>query len=351
MAARLRLTLMFHVEDGQHWTAEDDPWDDHLSKRMGLLSTAIGLAKEEGKRAKISMQFDRWYLDHSDPYREGDYPYSAPTSLRMVLENDGNFWCHTHSATAEHLQSVHVCVGSAVAGEIGTTMEYGTSHAAGRSGGGDPDIDMVSVSVGMGFRRANSSVVNAYQSVIESLRPHRITEDDYDYLYFHDVAPGPIFDGPITLRQRPFWINVNSVWDGHPSLMTTYPHADLVGSLMMIPAGCRYQLKGFSVGRRPLPTVLTMDDFNAAMTHLWSTSELKETCQDNIVNAWYIKIPLDCVSLAETGDPPAGNVETFAAWVDSINEMLDVGGESAKAAWANFNEIASLYTNPDSWNY
>ena len=44
-------------------------------------------------------------------------------------------------------------------------------------------------------------------------------------------------------------------------------------------------------------------------------------------------------------------METFAAWVDSINEMLDVGGESAKAAWANFNEIASLYTNPDSWNY
>ena len=206
MAARLRLVLMFHIEDATRWNASTGTaYADMNALRIASLSYVVGDGGT-GRGARLSVQVGRWWLDCEDEHPDGDEPYSPPTSLSMVLDYGGNFWCHTHDASADFLQSVHMCVASAWAAESEGTIEEDTFHTAGRSGGGDldqPDLDWISISVARGVRRMNSTSIGMNASLPESMRPHGITLQDMDPsggVYFHDVAPGPLVDGPITLN-------------------------------------------------------------------------------------------------------------------------------------------------------
>jgi len=352
--ALVRLTLMFHVEDDTHWRSDvGSEKADTNAMNLGMLATVIGGAAgpdEIPRGAKISVQVDRCWLDIHDPDAPNKYP--PPTSLSWVLDHGGNFWCHTHSATAAHLNSVHACVASAVAVEGGMSYADAYQHSAGRSGGVEldlPNLDWISITVGCGIRRANSSTVGMNLALPLSLRPHRIEDKDMGShgVYFHDVAPGPLVDGPITIRQRPFYVSSLSAWNKDPSLLTILPHADLVGSLMVIPAPCRGQLSAMAEGRTTAYSeqndTVTCDDLDAAFTHLYSSYRLMDAVQNSITTHWYIKVPLYALN-------QEGLIDSMGAWVDSINAAFSVHGEPPLAAWANFNEIASLYSDEDTWN-
>jgi len=351
MAATLKLTLMSHVEEREHWDAPDDPHkDDPNAIDIAHLATIVGAAvgaHAVPRGAKVSVQFDRPYLDQNDPDVPALERYPPPTSLSWVLENEGNFWCHSHSATYNHLQSTHTCVSSAVAAEIGTTYAYGESHSAGRSGGAnmnDATLDWASISAAAGILRMNGSVLNFYATTAESLRPYGVSNADIQQgAFFHDAAPGPLYEGaPTTMRQRPFYIDTASVWDANIDCI--YPHTDQLGSIMMIPNPGRYALHALAEGRSAASEeALTIDDFKAAMTEIWTTYEQMAAHQSSITNVWYVHI--------QPGQINAADIGTFGAWVDSINEMMAVHTGSPKAVWKNFNEIASLYTNPSSFNW
>lgn len=121
MSSKLRLTLMVHIEDANHWDGTSGaPVAGSIAKRVAELATVVG---QHG--GKVSVQFGRWFVDATDTWTSNAaYRYTAPSSLKMVLDNGGNFWCHTHDGSYTNLQTVHTCVASAVAGEIGTTIDY-----------------------------------------------------------------------------------------------------------------------------------------------------------------------------------------------------------------------------------
>jgi len=354
--ALVRLTLMFHVEDNTKWQGEVGTEKvDANAMNLGMLATVIGGADgpdDTPRGAKLSVQIDRPWLDQNRTPEYDKVSYCPPTSLSWVLDHGGNFWCHTHSATGAHLNSVHACVASAVAVEGGMSYSLASLHSAGRSGGADldlPNLDWISITVGCGIRRANSSTVGMNLALPLSLRPHRIEDKDMKPrgVHSHDVAPGPLVDGPITIRQRPFYVSSISAWNKDPSLLTILPHADLVGSLMVIPAPCRGQLSDVAERRTAAykddNREVACDDLDAAFTHLYSSYRLMDAVQNNITTHWYIKVPLSALN-------QEGLIETLGVWVDSINTAFDVHGETPLAAWANFNEIASLYSDEDTWN-
>jgi len=351
MAASLKLCLMIHVEDGKKWTPIDsdhrheDPW----AERIGLLAKTVG---SDGRGAKLSVQFDRPYLDQN--WLEPPAPllsYLPPTSLSIVLEKGGNFWCHTHSATYAHLHSTFTCVASAVAGELGgIAFAVATPMVGGRSGGGDldePSIDPISITQALGLRLNNSSVFNQYAALPESLRPYGATDNDIRRgVYFHVTAPGPLYPGaPTTMRQRPFWMNSATQWDTHVDCI--YPHEDFqtnYGSVMMIPHLPRGQIHEYEEARcAATMTTLTVADFDGALTEIWTTYQYMVNHQNSITNVWYVKIPL----VADYFDA----VDTFGAWVDSVNELMAVNDVPPLACWMNMNEIASVFCDPNSFNY
>lgn len=342
--AKLRLTLMVHIESDMTWNGTPlDPKADPRAMAIGQLSTVIGI--NNGRGAKLSVQFDRRYLDVNDAVAV-PYP-GGVTSLKMILENGGNFWCHTHSGSYTNLLTIRTCVASAVASELGISFADAESHSAGRSAGADindPSIDWVSITVHAGIRRMNSTVLNYYATLVDCLRPYGMTNADIQGgVYHHDTAPGPLDDRlPTTMRQRPFYVNSSSFWDA--GLTTCGPHTNQVGSLMMIPHPGRAPLNEYAGGRGTGgTTALTVEDFNAALTEIWNTYQGMNSYQNSITNVWYVHVPPDLIR-----NTPA---ETFGAWVDSINAILEVGGANPKGAWNNFNEIASLYATDPSFYF
>lgn len=338
MTTKLRLTLMVHVEDTEHWDGTTGAAvANSVAKRVALLSTVAG---QYG--GKVSVQFGRHFVDHSDTWTSNPaFRYSAPSSMKMVLDNGGNFWCHTHDGSYDALCSTYMCVASAVAGELSTAISFGTSHAAGRSAGaeiGDLTLDWVSIAVHAGIRRMNSTVVNYYSTMPESLRPYGMTDRDMDNgVWYHDAAPGPFVTGLTTMRQRPFYINTASVWD--EGLTSIFPTESQVGSLLMIPQAGREAFDNYAEGRtnQRISTV-TINDFNACLTEIYTTYQNMVTYQNSITNVWYVLIPPDNIKSSE--------IDTFGVWVQSINAVVGSGGE-----WRNFNEITSLYTDPQSFNW
>lgn len=161
--------------------------------------------------------------------------------------------------------------------------------------------------------------------------------DIKDGVWYHDAAPGPFVAGVTTMRQRPFYVNTSSVWDANIGCI--YPGTTQVGSLLMIPHPARHQIADFADGRGNQRTSeLSVKDFDACLTEIYTTYQNMLTHQNSIVNVWYVHIP--------PGNIESSKVGTFGAWVQSINAIVGTGGE-----WRNFNEIASLYTNPQSFYY
>lgn len=340
--AKLRLTLMIHVETGSPWGG-NAAVGVSIAKRVAELSSVVGPALSgvgAARGAKLSVQFGREFVDHNDPALGVLSRYTAPSSLRMVLENGGNFWCHTHSGGAAFLQSVYMCVGSGVAGECQTPIDAGTSHAAGRSAGadvGDPSVDWLAVAVAAGIRRMNSTAVNFYSTTPTTMRPYGMTDDDIrSGVFFHDIAPGPYAPGMSTMRQRPFYANTSSIWDANIGCI--YPTTTQVGSMLILPCAAVGQLSGHAVGRSNTRTSgVTIQDFDACLTEIYTASQNMLTYQNSITNLWYVHVSPDAIVHAD--------VNTFGVWVDSINAMLGSNG-----VWNNMNEIASLYTNSASFN-
>jgi hypothetical protein len=349
MAARLKLCLMSHIEDLYGWDdatsrgTGGDPW----AVRLGTLAHAIATG---GRGGKLSVQADFGWLDQNagaDAYPGG------PTSLRPVLTNGGNFWVHNHSATYNHLQSTWMTVASAYASEVPggpVAMSVATPETAGRSGGSDLNdsgLDWVSIAVAAGIKRYNSTVVNYSSCTPESLRPYRMSVNDMKQgAWFHDAAPGPLYDGaPTTMRQRPFWVNSASQWDFQTA--STFPQEATVGSLLMIPNPGRFHLGGLAEGRGAYSgdpdSTITPQDLEAALTEVWSTYKQMEDYQGSISNVWYVHVQPGLLKAGAEG--VADVVNTIGAWVDSVNAMLNVPNS---AVWMNMNEIASCYANPTS---
>jgi len=326
---------MIHVEDTEHWDQAAPPGLS-VAQRIASFASAVG---SPGGGARVSAQFGRWFVDQND----GSVvtPYAAPSSLGLVLANGGNFWCHTHDGSTGNLQTVYMCVASAVAGELGVGIDQGTSHAAGRSGGAQigSATDWVANAVAVGIRRMNSTVVNYYSTTPESLRPYGMSDADMEGgVWYHDAAPGPFVAGLTTMRQRPFYVNTASVWD--EGLGSTYPSTTQVGSLLMIPHPARQALVGYADGRgNERSSQVTIEDFNACLTEIHTTYQNMVTHQNSIVNVWYVHVPPGNIE-------NSSKIATFGAWVQSINAVVGSGGE-----WLNFNELASLYTNPQSFNW
>ena len=344
--ATLKLTLLVHVNDSTAWTPENqDRHQDSLAKRIGLLSTVVGPAGDgQARGARISVQFDRPYLDQN--LTSG---YQPPTSLGAVFLNGGNFWCHTQSASMQHLQSTFRCVASASAAEMGTTYAWGQSHAAGRSGGPDPnrtDINWATLSIAAGIRRMNDSSLAHYSTLPESLRPFGATGRDLKKgVYRQAAAPGPLCPGvPTTMRQRPFWMNVSSVWDAHIGCI--YPSTQIaadIGSILMIPNVGGVPLNEYGSGNSCQDQPISMDHLNVALTEIWTTWQYMSSYQNSITNVWYVRIPAQLIQEDTIG--------SFGAWVDSVNELMAVNGDPPLACWMNMNEIASVFCDPNSFNY
>ncbi|MBM4365679.1 MAG: hypothetical protein FJ102_05650 [Deltaproteobacteria bacterium] len=357
MAARLKLCIMCHVEDSYAWQSSDGVRKkDPTAMGLGYLATVTG-ANIGANGAKVSVQFGRNYLDQlypGAPYPGTTYP-GGPTSLRWVLGNGGNFWNHTHSAGYANLVSNWWTVSSAYASEspLAPTIDVASSATAGRSGGADPDnpgIDWASISVAAGIKRINSNAANYYACTPESLRPYKMSATDIDDgVYYHDIAPGPLYEGaPTTMRQRPFWVNSASQWDFKTS--STNPQEATVGSLLMIPHPSRYPFRQIAEGRGPYTTSLdtiTQADLDAAFTEVWSTYKQMELHQSNISNVWYLQINPNLLANQVTGAPYAV-VDSLGSWVQSINALVNVPNS---AVWMNMNEIASWYVEPQSAYY
>lgn len=348
--ARLKLCLMIHYEDDTHWQDPNGSVSAGNVKLLASLATVVGNATGAdglARGAKISMQTDILYLNQN----ASAPAYSAPSSLRWLFQNNGNLWCHTHSATYNHLSSVHVCVASAFAGEVVTTYAAGEARTAGRSGGpdmSDSSLDWLSITVGAGIYRMNAPTIANYSTMIESLRPYGIDlSGAQGQAYNHSNMPGPLDDAiPGTMRQRPFWMRTSSIWDAR--IDSIYPDLALVGSVIMIPQPSRISaLNEFSGGRTASEAeALTIEDFNAALTNIWTTYQLMNSYQNSITNVWYVHVPPDLIT--------SSYIDTFGAWVDSINAMMVVNTTNdafGHAVWKNMNEIAELFSNTSSFNY
>lgn len=352
--ARLKLCLMTHYEDDLTWANGSGPSDVRL---MAALATIVGKGLGPdglARGAKISMQSDLTYLDQNAAIAH-PYPYpsaaGAPTSLKMLFQNGGNLWCHTHSATAEHLTSVQVCVTSALGSEISTGYTDAKKLTAGRSGGpdiADSTLDWLSITQGLGILKMNAPTVANYSTMIESLRPYGMDLSGAEgKAYQHSGMPGPLDDAiPATMRQRPFWMTTASIWDAGVSCI--YPKPGLISSVIMIPQPSRISaLDEFSGARTAAASEgLTMEDFNAALTNIWTTWQLMTIHQASISNVWYVHVTPDLIS--------STYLDTFGAWVDSINNLMNVNTTNAtyqRAEWRNMNEIADLFSHATSCYY
>lgn len=345
MARTLRMCLMVHVEDNRNWAGTTSPYkDDPYALAIGSLAAAFG-----AKGAKLSVQFDRWYLDRFDPFVDPARRYPPPTSLRMVIENGGNFWVHNHVASFNWGQSTYACVMSAFQDEKpASNTEIASEHVSGRSGGWSfdesPPYDWVSITQAMGMRRMNSAVMQAHVLVPTSMRPYGLTDDEIQKLYQHDAAPGPLDTDVMTMRTRPFWMNTASTWFERTA--SIYPDASWVGSVMMIPVAGRFEMKGMADRRSAYRVeTLTVADLNAALTQIWSTFDLGRTAQNSITGVWYAHLNPNQIT--------ANTIGTLSAWVDSVNEIMTVGATAPWTpfgAWANMNEIANLFSHYDPGN-
>lgn len=321
---------MIHVEDVEHWNGGE------LAGRLGLLAKTVG--PDGGRGAKISLQCD---LDFLNQNSGSPNPYMGdPNGVGSLIAYGGNLWCHTHESGGAHLSSVHACVASVYAATTGVLIASATEFTAGRSGGPESHnktADWVSISVGKGIRRMNSTATNYFSTMEETLRPYGMSNEDIDAggLYFHDAAPGPIDETvPTTMRQRPFWVQTSSMWDAR--LECVYPVTD-PSSILMIPHPGRFPLGIVSGG-----VEVEDSDFRGAMTEIWSTKEVMDTHLQSILNVWYIQI--------RPGWIMDGDLDRFGEWIDSINAMLFDGSES-HGEWVNMNEISSLYHHPTSRYY
>ena len=127
MAKRLKLSLMIHIEEGTRWN-QTDALQTVDARRIGALASIVG----GGSRgAKLSLQMDYPFVDCSDVVVST--PYSAPSSLRWVTDHGGNFWCHTHDSSYNHLTSVQRTVASAYAAEAGYSYPTALNLVSGRS--------------------------------------------------------------------------------------------------------------------------------------------------------------------------------------------------------------------------
>lgn len=348
---------MCHVEDSYKWTPPlgGPQAADPTAKALAQLATVVGTAviQRGGYGAKVSVQFGRNFLDqnYSGVGLSTRYP-GGPTSLHLVLFNGGNFWNHTHDKSYANLSSNWTTVASAYGSEkFGGALQSPSYDAtAGRSAGADINdstVDWASIAVYAGIKRINSNAVNYYACTPESLRPYGMTARDInDGVYYHDVAPGPLYTGaPTTLRQRPFWVNSASQWDANINCI--YPSEVTVGSLLMIPHPSRFRLSEMSEGRNPVSgtvNTITIQDLDAGLTDVWSTYKQMELYQSSISNVWYVQINPNLLYDTNTG-VVRSVVASMGVWIDSINALVSVPNS---AVWMNMNEIASHYVNTTS---
>lgn len=346
MAATLKLCLMCHIEDIQTW---NDGW----AEMFGHLSTAVGhscVGAHGGSNvrgARLSLQFDGTFLDRNHPTTP--YPGVA-TSLAMVLEHGGNFWCQVHCATYTHLESTHATVMSAYMDERAAVppgpyqpTAIASAHVSGRSGGWDSGVDWASITVARGLRRMNSTVMRSHLYVPESLRPYGFSDDDVLHLYNHDAAPGPIDADVATMRLRPFWVDNASCW--FDKLSSIYPHADLVGSILMLPMPGRFSLHNKAERRGAVEgeQKLTPADLNACLTEIWTCFMLMTSYQSSISNVWYTQ--LQPAKLQDV------DIDMIAEWVDSINEIMCVHSPAPYAKWTNMNEMCDCFSHTTTMYY
>lgn len=331
MAATLKICLMVHVEDTESWfpVAQN-------ATRLGSFAEEVA---KSGRGAKVSVQFGRNFLDANAALNP--YPLGAglPTPLQTVLYRGGNFWTHTHSAAYSNLVSNYSCVRSAYQNEGGAT--YPAGGPGGRSGGSNESgLDWVSITQQAGIRVMNSAPMVAHYAVPLSARPYGFTNDEIGKLYPKGQAPGPLDADVMTMRQRPFWMDVASNWFARTD--TIYPSASYVGSVLMIPGPGKLDLPGLSEGRTAFSNAqLTEDDFKCALSQAWKAYENMATYQSSITNAWYTHMPFNQINDSTTS--MMGN------FVDSLNAAFDLSG-TPKAAWKNMNEIASLFSDTASFN-
>ena len=333
MAAKMKLCLIVHVEDDAAWD-QDEPGG--LARGLGDLATKVGQAISPGP-AKLSVQFGRDFLDTGGGY-------TAPSSLRMILENGGNFWCHTHSASAEFLDSVYTCVKSAYDGE-GGAGSFPNGGVGGRSGGWDIELscfNWVSISMARGLRLMNSATQHSYTGMAEVNRPYALTNEEIERYYGKGQAPGPMRPDIHTLRTRPFWMNSTNAWDANlTACLPSNAIAAAVGSVMMIPAPGHLDLNALAAPRPPRANrSIQMEDLNAAVTQMWSTYTLMSA--NSITHAWYIHIPAREIN--------ADLNSSLACMVQTINYLMDVN-VTTLGEWKNMNEIGSLFANPSSFYY
>lgn len=328
MAATLKMCLMVHVEDSETWGP-----DNTKGTSLGSLAGAVGALG-----AKVSVQFGRTFLD-----TPGGYPLGGSTNLRTVLYHGGNFWTHTHSAALTNLRSNYSCVLSAYHNEGGPT-NYPDGGPGGRSGGWSPDgTDWVDVTLAAGIRVMNSAAMGAHALVPSSARPYGISDDEIEKLYPKGQAPGPIHTDVMTMRQRPFWMDVASNWFVRTN--TIYPSATDTGSVMMIPAPGKLDLPGLAEGRTAFNVEQFTDaDLKAALTQAW-TAYSNITYQQSITNVWYTHIPFRNIHQNPTA------ISMVTTFVHSMNSVFGVGGGAPLAEWKNMNQIASLFANPSSFNF
>ena len=334
MAAPLKISIIIHVEDSYDWTEDNN-------KAVGLYSLAhhVGTPGDSGvagRNAKLSVQFGRNFLDSNGG---NTYPLGAgvPTVLRAILSYGGNFWTHTHASDYANLVSNYSCVRSAFQNEGGAGI-FSAGGPGGRSGGwesGGPD--WVSITQQAGIRIMNSTAMGAHALVPLSARPYGITDEEIEKLHPKAPAPGPFYTDVMTMRQRPFWMEVASNWFAGAN--TIYP--SYVSSVLMIPAPGKLDVTPLSEGRGPSSnTSFSDDDLKCAFTQAWSTLQNK-AYQDTIPNVWYTHLPIADVNLA--------NIGLMGNFVDSLNNLFGIGGMTPDAEWMNMNEIASTFANYTLW--
>lgn len=328
MAATLRLCLMTHVED-------NESWDSDKAESLGNFAEEVGKTVALGPRgAKVSVQFGRNFLESEDP---GTYPLGGPaTALQTVLYRGGNFWTHTHTTDYDNLRSNYSCVRSAYQHDKNTGNT--TGGAGGRSGGwGFNGADWVSITQAAGIRLMNSSAMGAHALVPSSARPYTYTDEEIEKLHPKGQAPGPIHMDVMTMRQRPFWMNVASNWFARTD--STYPSTLYIGSVMMIPGPGKLDIPGLSEGRTAFGVTSFSDaDLKCALTQVAAAHHNMVTHQDSITNVWYGHMPLRNLTPA--------NIALVGFFVDSVNYLMDVNGGTPLARWENMNEIASWFADP-----
>lgn len=327
MAATLKLCLMVHIEDETTW---DGTAANSWAQKLG------GLAKELGTRgAKVSVQVGAQYFDGHNTAGAG------PTSLHLVLENGGNFWPHTHCATYDFLSSVTTSVHSTYESERGASTGGGP---IGRSGGWDiGGEDFVTITHKAGLKAMNSAVMLTHALVPVTARPYGFDDTDLPRVYPHDAAPGPLRNDVGTMRMRPFWMEVASDWFRNTN--TIYPvDITTTSAILMIPVAGRSTLPGTADWRTAYDIEsLSPADLKAAMTEIWTTFMLMTMHQSSITNVWYKHLPP-----AHIND---NTILTIGAWVDSVNNMLTIAGNTPYAIWKNMNEITSLHVDAGSRYY